>query len=134
MLYLGADHGGFKTKERVKRYLDGLKVKYQDITPEFLAGDDYPDVVKNVVKRMKGGSKAILICTTGIGMSIAANRYKKVRAALCRTDKEAELSRRDNNANVLCFGAGTKYQDVVKTFLKTKFIGGRHQRRIKKIS
>jgi len=134
MLYLGADHAGYKAKEKVRKYLDKNNIKYYDASPKLIPGDDYPDYAKWVGEKVAKSGKGILVCGTGIGISIAANRIKGVRAALCRTKKEVEISRKHNNANILALSGSEKQPDqMIKAFLNTKFEGGRHLRRVKKI-
>jgi ribose 5-phosphate isomerase B len=139
-IFIGSDHAGYKTKERIKKILTKLKLDFKDYTKTYDKQDDYPDfagpVGKAVAKNKE--SKGILICGTGIGMSIAANKIKGVRAALCRTEYDAEMTRLHNDANILVLGACAEHSDadlanMVSTFLTTEFEGGRHKRRIDKI-
>jgi len=141
-LYIAADHGGYQLKKRLVRYLKNeLKVKVQDLGPEkFDAEDDFPDYIipaaKNAVKT-KG--RAIMICGSGIGACIAANKVKGMRAALAYSIEVAELSRKHNDANGLCL-AGRVLTDehamsIVKRWLETdEFLGGKYERRNKKLA
>jgi ribose 5-phosphate isomerase B len=131
---IGADHRGFNLKEKIKEHLakDGVDVK--DFGTFSEEPSDYPDaesVGKGEIDR------GILVCNSGIGMSISANKVKGVRAALCRDIEDAEASRRHNDANLLAIGAGkTDFEistEIIDRWLKTPFEGGRHERRVKKI-
>lgn len=137
---IGADHGGLELKERVKELLLELGHNVKDVgchTPDSV---DYPDIADVVTTALleNGCESGILICGTGIGMSIAMNRNAKIRAALCHDEYTARMSREHNNANVLCLGARVVgvgvAEEIVKTWLTTEFAGGRHQRRIDKFS
>jgi ribose 5-phosphate isomerase B len=137
---LGADHAGFELKEQLKRFLDELRVPYDDLGCSSPDPVDYPDVAAAVARRVANGSadRGILLCGTGIGMAVAANKVRGIRAAAaCSTDAVA-LARAHNNLNVLTLGARITPADTarafVRTFLDTPFDGGRHQRRIDKIS
>ncbi|WP_025270515.1 ribose 5-phosphate isomerase B [Hippea sp. KM1] len=139
MVVIGSDHGGFELKERIKDFLRELGEEVEDVGVFSEESCDYPDIAKEVAIRVaQNGSKGILICGTGIGMSIAANKIKGVRCALCHDAYTAEFARRHNNANILAFGGRTTGVEIakqmVKIFLSTEFDGGRHQRRINKIS
>jgi len=136
---LGADHRGFALKEKLALYLKRLGFKVDDrgtFTPERV---DYPDFALAVAEAVARGQaqRGILICATGIGMSIAANKVRSVRAALCLNTRMARLAREHNNANVLCLGAdfltAAQAKGVVRVFLGTDFAGGRHSRRVRKI-
>ncbi len=139
MLYLGADHAGFKLKEGVKKFLDKKGIKYKDLGAKTLDNqDDYVDYAAEVGKRIRSETKGILFCGSGFGMSIAANKIKNVRAVNIYTVREAELSRMHNDANVLCLSGWmiTRKQakKIINKFLNTKFSKAkRHERRIKKI-
>ncbi len=137
---IGADHRGYKLKRVLVEFLRG---KGHDVTEYGAQSEesyDYPDAAIPVGEAVSSGKadRGILICMTGIGMSIAANKVKGVRAALVTSEEFAELSRRHNNANVICLQGG--YVDpedakkFVEIFLKTDFEGGRHARRVKKIT
>jgi ribose 5-phosphate isomerase B len=133
---IGADHGGFQMKEMVKEFVSSLGHEIDDAGCFSLESVDYPEFAKIVSEKVQNGAcdTGILICGTGIGMSLVANRFSAVRAALCHDEYTARLSREHNNANILCLGARVigdgVAQGVVKTWLETDFAGGRHQRRI----
>jgi ribose 5-phosphate isomerase B len=139
-IVIGADHGGFDLKEAVKTFLDKKKYEIIDVGCSSADSVDYPDFAEKAVKIFseKRCDFGILICGTGIGMSIAANRHREVRAANCRTKQLAVLSREHNNANFLCLGARVIDEplalELVDVWLHTEFAGGRHQRRIEKFS
>lgn len=139
VIALGADHKGFPLKEKIKEYLVGKGFKIKDFGTESEEACDYPDVafaVSDSVLKDKT-SLGILVCATGIGMSIAANRIPNVRAALCYTEEFAELSRRHNHANILCLPGGFIEEEmaykIIDIFLKTEPEGGRHKRRVEKL-
>lgn len=139
VIALGADHKGFSLKEKIKEYLVGKGFKIKDFGTEKEEACDYPDVafaVSDFVSKDKT-SLGILVCATGIGMSIAANRIPNVRAALCYTEEFAELSRRHNHANILCLPGRFLEEEmaykIIDTFLKTESEGGRHKRRVEKL-
>lgn len=135
---LGSDHAGFALKEAVKKVLESLGVEYLDLGTYSEESTDYPDYAAAVAREVQKGSTGILCCGTGVGMSIAANKFKGVRAAVCNNPLAAELSRKHNDANVLAMG-GRVISDIqivpeiIKKWLDTPFEGGRHQRRIDKI-
>jgi ribose 5-phosphate isomerase B len=145
---MGSDHRGLELKHQLLDYIspddindetmfDNVAVIYNLKPHEPGQSVDYPDVVNEFSKNFDIYTHGILVCGSGYGVSIAANRFKNIRAVVCRTPKEAEMARRHNNANVLCLGADftTKSQakKIVKTFFTTDFEGGRHQRRVKKL-
>ena len=137
-IYIGADHAGFTSKEYIKEILDELSIPYEDIGVFSKTSADYPLIAKNVCKQvLKNNSKGILICGTGIGMSIAANKQKGIRAALVGDTLGAELSRAHNNANVLCLSSKTfksKYKPILMTWFKTRFSAAkRHHRRVSEL-
>jgi len=137
---IGADHGGFHLKEMVKLQVADLGHEVLDLGCYSTASVDYPDLVKLVCEKVDDGSvdRGILICGTGLGMSMAANRYAHVRAALCHDHYTARMSREHNNANVLCLGERVIGQgvaeEIVRTWLIVEFSGGRHQGRIERFS
>ncbi len=143
-IIIGSDHAGFKLKEAIKKYLEKKEYEVEDKTPILREGDDYPEIAEEVSKEViKKKTRGILICGTGIGMSIASNKVRGIRAALVRNKKDAIMSRKHNNANIICLGGRiTKQKEIptiINAFLKTKFEGEkkegkRHLRRIKKIS
>lgn len=136
---IGSDHAGFGLKEKIKDYLKELKYSIDDLGAYSKESTDYPLVGKKVAEKVaKTNSKGILMCGTGIGMCITANKIKGVRAALCYDEKTAKLAREHNNANVLCLGARTQsaknYKKIIKTFLTTEFSKeDRHKRRVKEM-
>ena len=136
---LASDHAGFKLKEEIKKFLIKKRKKVLDLGTENTSSVDYPDYAHLLSKKMKKSENqfGILICGSGIGMSMAANKHKNIRAALCYDTKSTKLSRQHNNANVMAIGARLIKKNIalkcVSTFLETGFDGGRHVRRIKKI-
>ena len=138
-ILIASDHAGFKLKEIIKKYLGKKKIKILDQGPTKLVKVDYPDYAHKLSKKINLDKNlvGILVCGSGIGMEITANRYKNVRAALCYNEKSAKLSRLHNNANVITLGSRLTKKKValkcVNVFLNTKFVGGRHRKRIKKI-
>ena len=135
-VYIASDHAGFKLKEEILKL---FKVSFNDLGTNSSDSVDYPDFASNLVNHinLNEGSKGILICGSGIGMDMAANKHKNVRAALCYNVKSTKLSRQHNNANVMTIGARLTKKKValkcVTVFIKTNFKGGRHLRRVKKI-
>ena len=133
---IGSDHGGFELKEQVKAYLASLKLDVVDCGCFSKDSCDYPVMAQAVASKVSTGEfeRGVLICTTGIGMSISANRYPNVRAALVTNEDMCKMTRLHNNANVLVMGA--KYTTIddakgyVDIFLNTEFEGGRHERRV----
>ena len=138
-IFLSSDHAGYKLKELIKIYLDKKKINYTDLGPDNNDRVDYPDYAHKVAKKVKINKNhiGILVCGSGIGMNIAANRHKNIRAAQCFNLKSTKLSRLHNDANIITLGSRllTKKNalNCVSIFLKTKFEGGRHKKRIKKI-
>lgn len=136
---IASDHAGYELKEALKQAF-GDEYEWLDLGTNSLDSVDYPDFGHAMGQAIGNGDAAhgILICGSGIGISIAANRHAAVRAALCANDTMARLSREHNDANVLVLGARIigfdVAQDCVKTFMKTEFAGGRHQRRVEKLS
>ncbi len=135
---IASDHAGYELKEAVKKHLSG-KVDIIDLGTNTLDSVDYPDFGMAVGQAITEGAveRGIVICGSGIGISIAANRFPAVRAALCMTPEMAKLSRQHNDANVLALGARLIGQqtafECVDIFLNTKFEGGRHEGRVKKL-
>ncbi len=140
MIVIGSDHGGFALKEAVKKHLDGMGIAYTDLGPSSGESVDYPIYGAKVAHAVADGraERGIAICSTGIGISMAANKVKGVRAALCTDAHMAEMTRRHNNANVLCMGGLITEEAtalaIVDTFLNTQFEGGRHARRVGELS
>ncbi len=137
---LGSDHGGFEMKEEVASLLASLEHAVSDVGCFSKDSVDYPEVAQQVCSLVREGTAqcGILICGTGIGMSIAANRQRDIRAALCHEAYTARMSREHNNANVLCLGGrvlGIEVAfDIIRVWLTTSFAGGRHQRRLDMLS
>lgn len=145
-IFLGSDHAGHSLKEKVKEILEENNLRREhmsliiDLSPKNTPTDDYPDFAKKVSQNVlkNKDTQGILVCGTGIGMSIAANKFKGIRAALCRTQKDAKFAREHNDANILVLSGNTKYNEnelrqLIYNFQELKFDGGRHQRRINKI-
>ncbi len=136
---ISSDHAGYKIKEYIKALLYKKKISLIDLGPHNDKSVDYPDYAKKVAKRIKGKKSdfGILVCGSGTGMAISANKIRGVRAAVCYNKTSTYLCRSHNNANILCIGARLTKKNsigkIVSVFLKTKFEGGRHQRRIRKI-
>lgn len=138
-LSIGSDHGGFALKSALIKSASLADIKFVDRGPESTDSVDYPDFAKKVCQDVNDGAAdfGVLICTSGIGMSIAANKIHGIRAALCLCEDAAKFSRLHNNANVVCLGA--KYlapelaEKIVKIFAETDFEGGRHERRVCKM-
>ena len=135
-IIISSDHAGFELKEALKREFDILKIKYKDAGTFSKDSVDYPVFAGAVARAVSKGeyAKGITICGTGIGASIAANRFRKVRAALCSNEIMAKLSREHNNSNILVLGARIVSEqcalNIVNTWLSTSFEGGRHEKRI----
>ena len=140
MIALGSDYGGFDLKQRVKAYLDQKNIPYKDYGCPSKESCDYPIFAKAAAEAVASGEceKGIVICTTGIGISIAANKVKGIRCALCSDPLSAEMTRRHNDANMLAMGAGmvgpNLAERIVEVFLNTDFEGGRHARRVGEIT
>ena len=137
-IVIGSDHAGFKMKQEIIEYLEKMNIEVIDAGTYSEDSVDYPDVAKKVVNGVLNlNCFGILICGTGIGMSIAANKFKGIRCALCYDEYTAEYARKHNNANVIAFGGRTMDVERVKRmldiFMKTPFEGGRHERRLNKI-
>tara|TARA_B100000686_G_C16068709_1_gene608289 strand:- start:157 stop:579 length:423 start_codon:yes stop_codon:yes gene_type:complete len=136
---LASDHAGFRLKEDIKKHLLKKRNKVLDLGTKNYDKVDYPDYAHLLSKKMKKSNKqfGILICGSGTGMVMAANKHKNIRAALCYNVKSTKLSRKHNNANVMTIGARLIKKNLalkcVQTFLKTNFDGGRHINRVKKI-
>lgn len=136
MIAIGADHGGFALKEELKKYLEETGVSFKDYGTYSAESVDYPVIAETVCKAITSGEaeRAILVCGTGIGMSMVANKVKGIRAACCSDAFSAKYTRLHNNANVLCLGGRVVgpglAEELVHLFLNTEFEGGRHQRRV----
>lgn len=133
---LGCDHGGYELKQFIMKTLEKLGYEYEDFGCYSLESCDYPDFGAAAARAVAEGKcdRGIVICTTGIGISIAANKVRGIRCALCSEPLSAEMTRRHNNANMLAMGAGTigknMAERIVEVFLSTEFEGGRHERRV----
>lgn len=137
---IGSDHAGFELKQNIVSFLQKHGQQVQDFGTHSMDSCDYPDFAKTVAAAVQkdSGTIGILVCGTGIGMSMTANRFSGIRAALCHSPELAKLSREHNNANVLCLGSRTvslsDAQKIVQTFLDMPFSNEeRHQRRVQKI-
>ena len=136
LIALASDHAGFKLKEKIKRHLSDKGHEVKDLGPSSVDRCDYPDYGFAAAKAVAGGeaSFGVLVCGSGIGMCMVANRVKGVRAAVLRDRFDAEMSRRHNDANVACFGgrvtAVAEAELALGVFLGTDFEGGRHERRV----
>lgn len=136
MIAIGSDHGGYKLKEEIKKYLEEKEIEYTDCGTFDEESVDYPEIAKAVALEVqnKQCEKGIVVCRSGIGMSIVANKFKGIRCAKCNDEEEAKFSRMHNNANMLAIGAD--YMDVnkavriIRTWIATEFEGGRHEERI----
>lgn len=140
MIAIASDHGGYALKEHIKAYLAAKGITCQDFGCETPDRCDYPVFGKAAAQAVASGQceKGIVICTTGIGISISANKVKGIRCALCGDPLSAELTRRHNDANMLAIGAGFTGKNLaermVEVFLSTDFEGGRHERRVNKLN
>ena len=136
---VGADHGGYKLKQELTKQLQKMGFTVLDFGTDNVDAVDYPDIAEFVVSALLNGKaeQGVLVCGSGIGMSIAANRHKGIRAALCNDEDSAELARQHNDANILVLGERLTELSVakqcVKKFFLSDFQGGRHQRRVKKL-
>ena len=138
-IFLSSDHAGYRLKESIKIHLDKKKIRYVDLGPFSDDRVDYPDYAHKVAKKVKikKNNVGILVCGSGMGMNIAANRHKNIRAAQCFNLRSTKLSRLHNDANIITLGSRLLSKknalNCVTIFLDTKFEGGRHVKRIKKI-
>lgn len=136
---LAADHAGYEEKENIKKVLDELGVEYTDMGTNSLDSVDYPDYARKVAEAVARGEfdEGVLICGSGTGMAISANKVRGIRAAVAWNEETAQLARLHNDANVLAIGARTTpagtIPDIVKAWFTTDFEGGRHERRVAKI-
>ena len=143
MIIIGADHAGIELKNKLIDYLYNKKIEYIDLSKDNnIKNDDYPDTSRKICKKVLENNLklGIAICGTGIGMSIAANKVRGIRAALCMDEYMAEMSRKHNNANVLCLGARLDAMSnlenatkIVDAFINNFYEGGRHDARLEKI-
>lgn len=136
MIAIGSDHGGYKLKEEVKRYLEEKNIEYKDYGCMNEERVDYPNIAKDVAKAVQSKvcDKGILICRSGIGMSIVANKFKGIRCAVCHNEYTAKYAKLHNNSNVIALGADDVTVNdaicILRMWLATEFEGGRHQERI----
>lgn len=140
LIGIGSDHGGFELKEHIKEFLDHEEIKYIDYGTHSDESVDYPEYGKKVGEAIISGEvdRGIVICGTGIGISLAANKVKGIRCALCSDTYSARMSREHNNANALALGGRVIGRDLAKeivgVWLRSEFAGGRHERRVNKIT
>ena len=137
MLAIGCDHGGYKLKEEIKKYLEEKNIEYKDYGCMSEERVDYPNIAKEVALAVKNKicDKGILICRSGIGMSIVANKFKGIRCALCYNENTAKFAKMHNNSNILAIGADNiSVNDaicILRIWLATEYEGGRHDERLK---
>lgn len=140
MVAIAADHAGFQLKETLKAELDALGFDVIDLGPDSEESVDYPDFGEKMARAIREGKaqRGVIICGSGIGISIAANRFAEVRSALCHDGLTARLARQHNDANVLALGSRIigvdTAKDCLRNFLATPFEGGRHERRVNKLT
>ena len=133
---IGSDHAGYRLKESVKNFLIGKGMDVEDVGTHSEESTDYPLYAEKVARYIQDGKaeRGILICGTGIGMSISANKFRGIRASLCTNEYMARMSRRHNNANILCLGSRVVGEDlalsIVSAWLDEEFEGGRHLKRL----
>ena len=138
-IFISSDHAGYNLKENIKVFLKKKKYNFIDLGPKNNNRVDYPEYAHEVAKKVKKNNtyRGILVCGSGMGMNITANKHKNIRAAQCYNRKSAKLSRLHNDANIITLGSRLLSKknalNCISIFLKTKFEGGRHQKRIKKI-
>jgi len=139
MIAIGSDHGGYKLKEEIKKYLEEKSIEYKDLGTMSEESVDYPNIAKEVAMEVanKKAEKGILICRSGIGMSIVANKFKGIRCTPCDNEEIAKFARLHNNSNILALGADRMTVNeaicILRMWLATEFEGGRHIERIKLI-
>jgi ribose 5-phosphate isomerase B len=139
-LYLGCDHAGYRLKNVLKEYAESLKVETTDLGVFEGGTRDYPDIAREVCEKVyeNDGSFGLLVCGSGTGMCMAANKHRGIRAASCTNETLARYARAHNNANVICMGERIVGEEVakamLKVFLETPFEGGRHEARVEKIN
>lgn len=137
MIAIGSDHGGYKLKEEIKKYLEEKEIEYTDCGTFNEESVDYPEIAKAIALEVqeKQCNQGIIICRSGIGMSIVANKFKGIRCAKCNDEEEVKFSRMHNDSNVLALGADyidtNKAIRMVRIWLATEFEGGRHEERVK---
>ena len=139
MIAIGCDHGGYKLKDEIKKYLDDKKIPYKDLGAKGEERVDYPEIAKRVAESVqsKECDQGILICRTGIGMAICANKFKGIRCATCHNEYTAQYARLHNNSNILAIGADDITANeaicVLRMWLATEYEGGRHEQRLNQI-
>ena len=139
MIAIGSDHGGYRLKEEIKRYLDEKQIEYKDLGAVSEERVDYPTIAEAVAKEVqsKKADEGILFCRSGIGMSFCANKFKGIRCALCHNEYTAKYAKLHNNSNILAIGADdvtvSEAICILRMWLATEFEGGRHEERIKMI-
>ncbi len=139
MIAIGSDHGGYKLKEEIKKYLEDKQMDYKDVGCMNEESVDYPNIAQEVAKEVQSEKcdKGILICRSGVGMSICANKFKGIRCALCHNEYTAKYSKMHNNSNVLAIGADDVTVNeaicIIRMWIATEFEGGRHEERLKLI-
>ena len=138
-IFISSDHAGFGLKEDIKKHLKNKKLNFKDLGPFNDDSVDYPDYAHKLAKKVKVSKNnvGILVCGSGTGMAISANKIKTIRAAVCYNLRSTRLSRQHNNANIIALGSRLTNKKLslklVNVFLKTKFEGGRHTKRIRRI-
>ena len=137
MIAMGSDHGGYKLKEEIKKYLDEKEIKYKDYGTMNEEAVDYPNIAKEVAQAVQANKcdSGILICRSGIGMSITANKFKGIRCAACHDEYTAKYAKLHNNSNILAIGADDVTTNeaicILRMWLATEYEGGRHEERLK---
>lgn len=137
MIAIGSDHGGYKLKEQIKRYLEEKEIQYKDFGCISEERIDYPNIAREVAKEVVGNKceQGILICRSGLGMSIVANKFKGIRCTPCHNESTAKYARLHNNANILAIGADEVTENeaicILRMWLATNYEGGRHDVRLK---
>lgn len=137
MIAIGSDHGGYKLKEQIKKYLEEKNIEYKDLGCMSEERVDYPNIAKEVAKEVQSNKceSGILICRSGIGMSIVANKFKGIRCAVCHNEYTAKYAKLHNNSNIMAMGADDVSENeavcMIRMWLATQFEGGRHEERIK---
>ena len=137
-IILAADHAGFELKEKLKKVVEDNEIPFEDLYPKLVKDDDYPDIAFRAAQKVaKLKVRGVFVCGTGLGMCIAANKVKGIRATPAYDETSARISRQHNDANVLCLGARMTDEKtaiaILKTWLTTGFLEGRHARRVDKI-
>ncbi len=139
MIAIGSDHGGYKLKEEIKKYLEEKKLPYKDLGCMSEESVDYPNIAKEVAKEVqtKNCDRGILICRSGIGMAICANKFRGIRCTPCHNEYTAKYSKLHNNSNILAIGADDVSVNeaicILRMWLATEYEGGRHEERLKLI-